>query len=428
MEREHFDVIVVGAGPAGSSAAYRLAKAGKSVLLIERGNYGGAKNMMGGRIYTHSLEKLIPNFRDIAPLERKVVKEKISILQGEQATSFEYTGVPKDNKEESYVILRAKFDRWLQGEAEKAGALVINGIQVTDVIKDNGNIIGVQCGADQAFADLVIIAEGANSLLAEKASLKETASLRHMALGVKEVYKLPQINLEERLGLEGQDGCAWLSLGDMTDGLMGGGFIYSNKDSLSIGLVVGLDSLGQSQASVDQMMEAFTSQRMIRPLLKDAKLVERSAHLVPEGSYDSLPSLGGIGYLLVGDAAGFCINLGYTVRGIDFAIASGMMAADAYIKAKEVGFIGSTITRYQKAIEYSFVGQDMKLYNRMSDFLNDSPRIFQDYPQLVNDIMHDIFRVDDKGAQPLLKKILMRLNQVGLSHLGRDMMKGVRSL
>ena len=88
---ETFDVIVVGAGPAGSAAALRLAEQRVKVLLIERGTAPGAKNMMGGRIYTHSLERLVPDFRDRAPLERKVTKERISIGAGNEMTTIEYS-------------------------------------------------------------------------------------------------------------------------------------------------------------------------------------------------------------------------------------------------------------------------------------------------------------------------------------------------
>ena len=88
---ERFDVIVVGAGPAGAAAALRLAEQRVKVLVIERGMAPGAKNMMGGRIYTHSLERLVPDFRDRAPLERKVTKERISIGAGNEMTTIEYS-------------------------------------------------------------------------------------------------------------------------------------------------------------------------------------------------------------------------------------------------------------------------------------------------------------------------------------------------
>ena len=85
-----FDAVVVGAGCAGSVAAYQLASAGKSVLLIERGADAGAKNMTGGRIYTHSLEAVFPDFAEEAPLERKITTERISFITEDENTTMEF--------------------------------------------------------------------------------------------------------------------------------------------------------------------------------------------------------------------------------------------------------------------------------------------------------------------------------------------------
>ena len=165
---ETFDVIVVGAGPAGSAAALRLAEQRVKVLLIERGTAPGAKNMMGGRIYTHSLERLVPDFRDRAPLERKVTKERISIGTGNEMTTIEYSYEDGEPNEESYVVLRAKFDKWLAEEAEKKGALLVSNVQVTELITEgegkHRRVIGVRCHDDEVYAKLVVIAEGSNTL------------------------------------------------------------------------------------------------------------------------------------------------------------------------------------------------------------------------------------------------------------------------
>ena len=271
--REIFDVIIVGAGPAGASAAYRLAQQRVKVLVIERGMAPGAKNMMGGRIYTHSLEQLIPDFRERAPLERQVVKERISIASGKEMTTIEYTGSDIPQDEESYVVLRATFDKWLAEEAEQQGALIISNVQVTELITEGEGkrkrVTGVRCDADEVYAKMVIIAEGANTILLEQAGLMESTDPRSMAVGVKEVYKLKKEDIDNRLMLTGNQGMAWLTLGDMTDGLLGGGFIYTNKDSVSVGMVVGLENIGSAKHSIDDMLGAFTSHPSIAPLLKN---------------------------------------------------------------------------------------------------------------------------------------------------------------
>lgn len=428
MSTEKFDVIVVGGGVAGSAAAYRLAQNGAKVLLIERGSYPGAKNMTGGRLYTHSLEVLIPDFRTKAPLERKVVKERISIMNQGQATTVEYHNQPADTDAESYVVLRSKFDRWLAGEAEKAGALLINRIQVTELIKEGYDIVGVRCGQDEMRADVVILADGVNSLLAERAGLRAPIQASEMAIGAKEVYSLSKQTIEDRFNVNPKEGAAWLFLGDMTHDLLGGGFLYTNDTSLSVGVVVGMAHIGESDATIEEMMEEFTRSPIIAPLIKGGKLIERSGHVVPEAGIKAVSTLSGNGFVIIGDAAGLCINMGYTVRGMDFAIASGMYAADAILACREVGdFSAAALKKYDTLLMDSFVGRDLKLYRNFPDFLTNK-RIFTKYPAMVNGIMEDVFTVNGRGATPLLPKLMRRANEVGVVNLAMDAMKGVRSL
>lgn len=430
--REMFDVIIVGAGPAGASAAYRLAQQRVKVLVIERGMVPGAKNMMGGRIYTHSLEQLIPDFRERALLERQVVKERISIASGKEMTTIEYTGSDIPQDEESYVVLRATFDAWLAEEAEQQGALIISNVQVTELITEGEGkrkrVTGVRCDDDEVYAKMVIIAEGANTVLLEQAGLMEATDPRTMAVGVKEIYKLKKEDIDNRLMLTGNQGMAWLTLGDMTDGLLGGGFIYTNKDSVSVGMVVGLEDIGSAKHSIDDMLGAFTSHPSIAPLLKNGQLKEHSAHLVPEGGYESMPKLGGLGYLIIGDAARMCMNLGYTIRGMDLAIQSGICAAEAINIGLRDENMDKVPKMYEKQVKHCWLGKDLKRYRKMPKFLATHPRVFHTYPEFVNGMMRDVFTVNGNGAEPLMKKLWRRVNTVGVFTLIRDAWKGVRSL
>lgn len=430
--REMFDVIIVGAGPAGAAAAYRLAQQRVKVLVIERGMAPGAKNMMGGRIYTHSLEQLIPDFRERAPLERQVVKERISIASGKEMTTIEYSGSDIPQDEESYVVLRAKFDAWLAEEAEQQGALIISNVQVTELITEGEGkrkrVTGVRCDNDEVYAKMVIIAEGANTVLLEQAGLMAATDPRTMAVGVKEVYKIKKEDMDNRLMLTGNQGMAWLTLGDMTDGLLGGGFIYTNKDSVSVGMVVGLEDIGSAKHSIDDMLGAFTSHPSIAPLLKNGQLKEHSAHLVPEGGYESMPKLGGLGYLIIGDAARMCMNLGYTIRGMDLAIQSGICAAEAINIGLRDENMDKVPKMYEKQVKSCWLGKDLKRYRKMPKFLATHPRVFHTYPEFVNSMMRDVFTVNGNGAEPLMKKLWRRVNTVGVFTLIRDAWKGVRSL
>lgn len=274
----------------------------------------------------------------------------------------------------------------------------------------------------------MVLADGVNSLLAERAGLRAPITAAEVAVGAKEVYSFNKGVLEERLGLDGNDGLSWLFMGDITHGLMGGGFIYTNKNSLSIGVVVGLEHIGESDATIEDMMNEFMAYPTVARLLKGGKLLERSGHMVPEAGYKMVTTLSGDGFIIVGDAAGFCINMGYTVRGMDFAIASGMYAADAIIKAKRLGdYSAGALRYYDIMIEDSFVGKDLKTYRHFPEFLN-NPRIFQKYPGMVNGIMSDVFTVNGDGAKPLVPKLLKRATGVGLVNLAMDALKGGRAL
>lgn len=429
MSEEKFDVIVVGGGLAGSTAAYILAEQGLEVLLIERGNYGGSKNMTGGRLYSHSLEKIIPNFAEEAPVERRVVKEAVTMMTENDAVTFNFRS-PRlaETGSDSYVVLRGEFDRWLFDKAEEAGAIATSGIKVDELIVENKKVKGVICGGEEMLADVVILADGVNSLLAEKAGLRPRVKPSQVAVGAKEVYELPSKVIEDRFGLEENEGAAWLFAGSPTNGLVGGGFLYTNKQSISIGMVVNLERIGESDKTIEDMMNEFTKHPEVAPLIKDGKLVERSGHVVPEAGLSMVSTLYGDGFLICGDAAGFCLNIGYMVRGMDFAIASGEMAAKAVLKAREKeDFSSATLKIYKDMLDESFVMKDLSLYKKFPSFM-DNPRIFNEYPEMLSNIMADMFIVNGNHGIPLRKKAMKHIKSVGLLNLVKDGLRGVKSI
>lgn len=429
MSEDAFDAIIVGAGLAGCTAAYVLAQAGANVLVIERGNYAGSKNMTGGRIYTHSLEKIIPGFAKQAPLERKISKEKVSFMTANAGVTLDYHAQhPEDPLKESYSILRGKFDQWFMEQAEAQGAQFIAGIRIDEIILQDGKVIGVQADGDILEANTVILAEGVNALLGEKLGMVERVKPDSVAVGVKELIELPAGLIQDRFNLTEDEGAAWLFAGYPSAGLMGGGFLYTNKESLSLGLVCGLNHIEKAPKSVPQMLEDFKNHPLIKPLVAGGKMIEYSAHVVPEAGINMLPKLIGNGVLITGDAAGFCINVGYTIRGMDLAIASGEAAAKAVLAAKEKGdYSEAGLASYKTLLDESFVMKDLKLYKKLPAFL-ENPRMFSQYPQIVADIMADMFIVDGAPAKPLRKKIMARAKQVGYLNLIKDGIKGVGAI
>jgi electron transfer flavoprotein-quinone oxidoreductase len=350
MADERFDAIIVGGGLAGLTAAYLLAGQGLETLLVDKGNYSGAKNMTGGRLYAHSLEKVIPGFADTAPVERRVVRERLTTAGG--TTEYESSALCAPEGE-SYTVLRGKFDKWLSEQAEEQGAMLVYGIRVDDLILREGKVCGVIAGDEEMEADVVILADSVNSLLGQKLGHKQPLGQDQAAVGVKELIELGEDTVNRRFGVNSGEGVAWMFDGS-EDAC--GGFLYTNKDSVSVGITLTVGDIRKTENSVPQLLEDFKNRPDVAPLLEGGRLIEYSAHLIPEGGGDMIPKLYGDGVLLVGDAAALCANLGFTLRGMDLAVESGRLAANTVIAAKQKGdFSAEALAGYQKALEESFV-------------------------------------------------------------------------
>lgn len=425
-----FDVIVVGAGYTGSVAAYKLAEAGKSVLVVERGNFAGAKNMTGGRIYSHSLKKVFPDFEKTSPVERRITHERISLLDPRSNFTIDFTSdaLAQEGKD-SFSVLSSVYDQWLAEQAENAGAEIIYGIPVEDLVMEGGAVKGVIAGSDMLTAEITILADGVNSLLTPKAVGAPMPQPSQMAVGVKELIELPEGVIEDRLLVNPGEGAAWLFAGDPTHGRIGGAFMYTNKKSISLGLVATLSDLASATRPVYQMLEDFKKHPAVAPLVREGKVVEYSGHMVSEGGYTMLPKLVADGCMVAGDAAMLCMNLGYCVRGMDFAVASGEMAAQAAIEALNAGAANEArLSRYVELLEESFVLRELKQYQRFPHFMESTKRIFNEYPAMVRDMMNKMFVVDGEPALPLRKKLMQPAKQVGLMNILKDARGGMSAL
>ena len=413
MSDDKFDVIIVGGGLAGCSAGLVLARANLEVLIIERGNFCGAKNMTGGRLYGHSLEKIIPNFAQEAPIERKVTKEKISLMSSDGSVDIGFGSKKLSSEPDtgSYTVLRAPFDQWLASKAEEEGVSIIPEALVEKLIVEDGKVIGVEATEEKLYADVVILADGVNSLLGQSIGMKKELEPHQVAVGAKEIIKLGEDVINQRFGVRGNEGVAWLSAGDPTAGGFGGGLLYTNKDSVSVGIVATLSDIEHSGLSVNQLLERFKEHPSIAPYIEGGQTIEYSAHLVPEEGLHMVPELYRDGVIIVGDAAGFCINLGFTVRGMDFAIESGRLAAETIIKAHEQGdYSAKSLAYYQKALDNSFIMRDLKQYQGFPALLG-RREIFELIPSLATDIAAKAFTVNGKQEQNLIMYALDSIAQ-----------------
>ena len=212
--KERCEVAIVGAGPAGVSCGYALAEAGVDVVILERGEYPGAKNMFGGIFFSDQMNGMLPEFSSDAPMERFAAKRRFSFLvdDSEITLGFELNEFKKPPYNHSFIVKRAQFDRWFAGKAQERGAAVLNGISVQDFVWKDGKIAGVTSGAGHEnvlMADVVVCAEGANSLLSQKAGLRSRLSMRARSVAVKEVIGLPKDVIDARFALTGPQSLLW---------------------------------------------------------------------------------------------------------------------------------------------------------------------------------------------------------------------------
>lgn len=374
--KQKTEVIVVGGGPAGISAAITIARAGKKVVLIERGNFSGSKNVFGGAIYTKPTKEIFPNFEEQAPLERKIVSHKYLLRTEKETVSVGY--LSDDTESNAYSVIRSKFDRWMANEAQKEGVVLASETLVKDLIVKENKIVGVRTELEEYFADIVILADGVNSILAKKIGLRKEIKPKDVALGVKEVIKLSKEQIEERFNLNEGEGCVHEMFGEPMLGMLGLGYLYTNKDSISIGIGIGLDELAKHKLKPYDLLDKFKSHPSVQPLIKGGELIEYSAHLIPEGGYKKIPKLYSDGVLVVGDSAMLVNNVHW--EGTNLAMISGKLAGETAVVALDKNdFSVNSLSLYQKKLEKSFIIKDLKSYKNIMDIVHNREESYLGY-------------------------------------------------
>ncbi|MGB1586431.1 MAG: FAD-dependent oxidoreductase [Thermoplasmatota archaeon] len=400
MTKTHFSCIVIGAGMAGCSAAIRLAQKGIDVCLVERADEGGAKNLSGGILWGDDLATILPDWKSEMPVDRPVSNKKVGLLGDQTAFVVDYHDETMKEDTVGYSVLRARTDPWLLAQAEKAGVVVVTGVNVEGLWKDNGVVKGVVVGEEVTTADVVIVADGANSRITLGADLRHGQKKlddHHYALGVKEVLKLPKDVMEDRFAIGEDGGMAGEFVVGRQDGVMAGGFIYTNNDTISLGVVINLATMPQEKGnplSTHDIMEEFRLHPYIAKLTAGAEMVEYGAHLVPEGGYQAFSELYSDGVLVCGDAAGFCFSNGIVIQGMNYAIRSGIAAADAVEHAIAKGdFSAVTLKHYRKLLEKDGMMHDFEKFKNVGKALW-NPRLFSKYPAFMAEMFRNILRAE----------------------------------
>jgi electron transfer flavoprotein-quinone oxidoreductase len=428
---ERFDVVVVGAGLAGTAVAYLVAQAGLRVVCIERGDEPGTKNVMGGVLYRQPTEKVIPGWWREAPIERPIVEERFWLMTGDSMLQAGFKSMRyAEDPYNAFTVLRVKFDKWFAEKAVAAGAVLVNNTVVEDVIREDGRVVGVRTGREDGdvYANVVIAADGVNSLLSKKAGLHGELAPNRVALATKEIINMSREKIEDRFLLNPNEGATIELFGDATMGMLGYGFIYTNRDSLSLGVGALLSDFIRKKVNPNDLMERLKAHPMVHKLLEGGEAKEYMAHLIPEGGAAAMPPVYTDGMLVVGDAAGMS-NAIYR-EGSNLALAAASLAADTIVYAHKVGdFSALTLRRYADLLDTSFVMKDLRLYSRTSSFFQNKSVFLEKYPDLLAGVAHELFSVDSVPKQDKQRRILRRvLADRGPLGIVRDAVGAFRAL
>lgn len=436
--RADFDVIVVGAGPAGSAAALTLARKGVNVLMLEKAKVPGERNMTGGVIYGDfpgewGLISLVPDFESSAPLERRVVSHEVVVMGSpnpKKGRSRYYklskTSLPARvgvfpmsfDTGHDYTVLRRSFDRWFANLAVQAGAMLSTENTAEGLVKEGGAVVGVRTPKEELRAKLVIDASGVTSNLVAEAGLRERLTPRQLYHGIKRVYRLDPATIEKRFRVRPGEGRAIFFLGEFMHEIGGGAFIYTNRETLSVGLVVSLDSLiRRTTEHFDQVgklidvLDEFEAHPMVAELLEGAQAQEYAAHNIPKG-FKAIPKLPyADGFLVAGDALGAFVKIGPMIDGMRRAVTSGMMAATTYLEANASGsFRSRNLSRYRDLLTPIY--EDVSRSGRDS-FISESHFTYHTVPRLLfaTRVASSVYMFEPRATHPPSKDATSRVQQ-----------------
>ena len=417
---EKFDCIIVGAGIAGLAAAMILARNNMKFLLIEKGEFAGSKNVSGGVLWGSDLAKLVPNYWEEKDggWERFINHRRLTFMDDQSTFSIDFKSSHfNETPYSGVVVLRSKFDRWLAGKVQEEiddsdyamESFIATNIKVDEILMENEKAVGIRTGEEEFHADSVIISEGVNNLLTRQVGLQDDyVPADHMLTGIKEVIRYDQKVLEDRFQLNGLSGMSNEFVGFATDGVEGGGFLYTNRDTISLGLVAGIKDMREKEKSPHDLLNTFKAHPVIQDTIKGGEVVEYSAHVVSSGDKRAMPKeVYKDGVLLCGEAANLLMNAGKAIQGMDYAMRSGILGAETIVKAKERDdFTSNTLKEYKQALQESYVMKDINSFQDAVHMLH-NPTMYQDVPNLICDFGRKFFTIDNeptKKSRELMKE------------------------
>jgi electron transfer flavoprotein-quinone oxidoreductase len=279
---EKFDVAIIGGGSAGLAALKHLSNLGKQAILIESGKKIGTKNVSGGILYSknpavgkvYNVEDIFDNFLKDAPVERQITKYILHATSKDKVFSLDITPTHNYQSNFGYTILLNKLLSWFAKEAlqsaENLGGGIVLGVHVKSIIWKDENTIIIETDELEPFqVKAVIAADGVNSEIAQMTGARSKFTSSELYQGVKVVVKLPEGLMEERFEISEKEGAAHLFAGDITLNHIGGGFLYTNRDTLSVGAVYHYDSLIENPVEPNELVNALLSNPFVMELIKD---------------------------------------------------------------------------------------------------------------------------------------------------------------
>ncbi len=283
---ERYDVAVIGGGSAGLAALKKLADLGKQAVLIEAGRHAGTKNVSGGILYSkkpkqgraHNVEDVYENFND-APVERRITKYILHAVSKDKDYALDLTAAHEYQANFGCSVLLGRLNSWFARQAaeaaEKTGGGIVSGVHVRSIGWSDGHAVVETDELESFEVKAVIAADGVNSEIAEMTGARPKFTPAQLYQGVKVVVKLPEQILEERFGIGPDEGAAHLFAGDVTLGHIGGGFLYTNRDTLSVGAVYHFDSLLDKPSEPSTLVDTLLRNPLVSELIKDEVAVKR---------------------------------------------------------------------------------------------------------------------------------------------------------